>query len=97
MTEAFSKSIWWFLDQVWLATLEPFAHIFTFLTFLFPGAKRPSSFTNVVPRTCGAGNFVDDVALIYFFGTKFGSREFLLECFKRFIGNLYVLFFEQPR
>ena len=39
-----------------------------------------------------AGNFVINVALIYFFGTKFGSREFLLECIYRFISNLYVLF-----
>ena len=49
--------------------------------FLFPAVKRPSSFTNVAPRTCGAGIFVDDVALIFFFRTKFGSRKFLLACF----------------
>ena len=41
--------------------------------FFFSVAKRPFSFTIVAPRTCGAGNFVDDVALIYFFrGLSFG-------------------------
>ena len=57
------------------------AHFHVSSMFFFPGAKRPSSFTNKAPRTCGAGNFVDDAVLIYFFRTKFGSREFLLECF----------------
>ena len=76
------------------------AHFHVSSMFFLPGAKRPSGFTNVAPRTCGAGNFVNNVAcilLIYFFRTKFGSRKFLLECFYWFIGNLFVLFFEQPR
>ena len=77
MIEAFSKSIWWFLDQAWLATLEPLAHNYVSSMFLFSGVKRPSIFTNVSPRTCGEGNF----ALIYFFRTKFESLEFLFECF----------------
>ena len=47
--------------------------------FFLPGAKRPSRFTNVTPRTCGAGNLVNNIALIYFFRAKFGSRKFLLE------------------
>ena len=35
----------------------------------------------ISPRTCGAENFVVDVTLVYFFRTKFESREFLSECF----------------
>ena len=73
------------------ATLEHFAHIFsTFLAFL-PGAKPSSSFTNVAP--CGAGNFVNNVALMYFFGTKFGSREcfyWYITCSNYFLSNLVI-------
>ena len=78
MIQAFSKSIWW------LAALEPLSHIFTFLPCpFFLVSKRPSSFANVAPRAdVDAGNFVNDVALIYFLRTKFGSRQFLLECFR---------------
>ena len=36
------------------------AHFHVSSMFFFPGVKRPSSFTNVAPRTCGAGNFVED-------------------------------------
>ena len=73
------------------------AHFHVSSMFFLPGAKRPSRFANVAPRTCGAGNLVNNIALIYFFRAKFGSRKFLLECFYWFIGDLYVLFFEQPR
>ena len=46
MIEAFSKSIWWFLDQAWFAFR---AHFHVSSMFVLPGAKRPSRFTNVAP------------------------------------------------
>ena len=35
------------------------------------GVKWPSGFTNIAPRTCAAGNFVDNIALVFFFRTEF--------------------------
>ena len=60
-----------------ISTFGAYFHVSSM--FFFPGAKRPSRFTNVAPRTCGAGNFVDDATLMYFYRKKFGSRGFLFE------------------
>ena len=51
------------------------------------GVKRPSGCANVALQTCAAGNFVDNIALVFFFRAEFRCREFLLECFNWFIGN----------
>ena len=53
------------------------------------------TFANIAPRTCAAGNFVDNIALVFFFPTECRSREFLLECFSWIISDLYVMTSEQ--
>ena len=53
------------------------------------------TFANIAPRTCAAGNFVDNIALVFFFPTECRSLEFLLECFSWIISDLYVMTSEQ--
>ena len=60
------------------------------------GVKWPSGFANIAPRTCAAGNFVDNIALVFFFRTEFRGWEFLLECYNWFISDKYVMTSEQP-
>ena len=59
------------------------------------GVKRPSGFADIAPRTCAAGNFVDNIALVFFSKTELRSQELLLEYFYWFISDLYVMASEQ--
>ena len=48
------------------------------------GVKRPSGFANIAPRTCATGNFVHNIALVFFFWNE-GARS---SCWGVFTGLL---------
>ena len=70
-------------------------HFHVSSVFFLSGVKRPSGMANVLaPRKQGAGNFVENITLVFFFFfccTKFRSQDFLLECFYWFISDLPVV------
>ena len=45
--------------------------------FLFSSDERSTSFTYVIPRTGGARNFVYNIALFFFGGTKLWYRKLI--------------------
>ena len=71
MVGAFSKSIWWFLDQAWLATLEPLAHIFTFLVCSFFLVLNDESNQKIVILNFGK----DKLYFSILFKLKFGIQR----------------------